>query len=479
MMQRLLAGLLVVATAALTLYFAALPPERPDALAYPELAFEPPVVEPVVLGNGIRLYLHEDHELPLVSITAMVGGGSIGDPVGKTGQGELFASLLAEGGAGELDPEAFADHLEKYAIDLSVGTDSYATVIDLSLLAEDLDLGLGVLDDLLRRPRFDAQRLEVLRRQMLESLRRQDDLPASIAQRALKQAVFGSHPFGREPNRATVSALTREDLVAFRRRHFVPDNLYLAISGDFDQHALVTRLQDRFATWAVHGYQADPLPPLPPRTESAVWLGDKDVPQATVLLGSVGVAKDNPDLQAVRLMNFILGGGGFNSRLMREIRSNRGLAYSVYSYYAIGRRLPGPFIAGGETAGKTTLEMVRLMLEEMERMREETVSAQELALAKESLVNSFVFAFDDPHAVLTQQMRLDFYDYPSDYLTSYRDRVNSVTAADIRRVAKTYLNPQRMAIVIVGRMQDFAEGAGSFGRPVRTLPTTVRQSNEE
>ncbi len=476
MIRRLLPAIVLLSVALAAIYLSVQPESRPDHLAFQPLAFDLPQVQPVQLPNGIRLYLHEDHELPLIEITAMVGGGDIIDPADKTGRGDLFAALLEAGGAGDRNPEAFAEYTERYAIDLSVGVDSYATVIAMSLLSGDMEIGIGILDDLLRRPRFDKQRLEVIRNQMLERIRRQDDLPAAIADRTLKKAVFGNHPFGRTPDRVTVGALTRDDLVAFHRRHFVPDNLYLAISGDFDRARLTERLQALFDSWPAAGFQPDPLPPLVGGAEPAVWLADKDVPQTTVQIGDIGIAKDNPDLQAVRVMNFILGGGGFNSRLMREIRSNRGLAYSVYSYYAVGRRLPGPFVAGGETASASTLEMVSLMLQEMERMRSEPVTREELALAKESLVNSFVFAFTDPHAVLTQQMRLDYYDYPRDYLASYRDRVNAVTVEDVQRVAVKYLDPRQLAIVLVGRTNDLA-GTELFGRPVQRVaaPLSIKQ----
>ncbi len=472
MIRRLLPAIVLLSAALAAIYLTLQTVSRPDHLAFPPLTFELPVVEPLHLPNGLRLYLHEDHELPLIEITAMIGGGNITDPANKTGRGELFAALLEAGGAGDRGPEAFADYTERYAIDLSVDVDTYATVIDMSLLSGDMEVGIGILDDLLRRPRFDNQRLEVIRNQMLEGIRRQDDLPAAIADRALKQAIFGAHPFGRTPDRDTVGALSRDDLMAFYRRHFVPDNLYLAISGDFDRVALASRLQELFSDWPAASYQPDSLPPLVAGSEPAVWLADKDVPQTTVQIGGPGIAKDNPDLQAVRVMNFILGGGGFNSRLMREIRSNRGLAYSVYSYYAIGRRLPGSFVAGGETASASTLEMVQLMLQEMGKMRSEPVSPAELTLAKESLVNSFVFAFTDPHAVLTQQMRLDYYDYPADYLATYRDRVNAVTVEDVQRVAGKYLDPQQLAIVLVGKTADLADNE-LFGRPVHRISVPV------
>ncbi len=447
---------------------------RPDRLAFVPLEFNVPEIEPVVLENGIRVYLFEDPELPLVELTAMVGAGSIHDPAGKVGQGGLFAGLLQKGGAGERTPREFEEFLESLAIDFGVSTDAYMTTVDLSLLQEDVDAGLAILDDVLRRPRFDAERLELLRKQTLEGIRRRDDDPDSVAGRALDRAIYADHPLGREATTETVSAIGREDLIGFHRQQFAPDNLWLAISGDFDRQAMLERVTAMFAGWRPAGYRPLPLPELPQSLPPAVWLGEKDIPQTTIRLGHLGVSKDNPDLQAVRVMNFILGGGGFNSRLLREIRSNRGLAYSTYSYFMVGRRLPGAFVAGSETKSASTMEVVRLMLAEMERIRTEPVGEEELSLARESLVNSFVFAFADSHQVLTQQMRLDFFDYPKAYLRTYRDKIAALTRQDILRAAQTYLHPEKLAIVLVGRSADFDAPPDSLGLPVKEIP--LRQS---
>jgi len=446
---------------------------RPDELTFAPLEFSVPEVAPVTLANGIRVYLLEDPELPLVEITAMVGGGSLSDPAEKDGRSALFAALLQKGGAGERGPAAFEEYLESLSMDFAVDNDPYTTTVDLSLLAEDLDQGLSILDDVLRRPRFDAGRFELLRNQALEGIRRQDDDPDSIASRALDRAIFAAHPFGRSSTVESVTAITRDDLLTFHRRHFAPDNLWLAISGDFDRDAMLTKLETVFGGWPVTGYVGEALPDLVDSLEPAVWVAEKDVPQTTIRLGHVGIDKDNPDLQAVRVMNYILGGGGFNSRLLREIRSNRGLAYSTYSYFMVGRRLPGPFIAGSETKSASTLEVVRLMLAEIERIRTEPVSADELALAKESLINSFVFAFNDTHQILTQQVRIDYFDYPDDYLQTYRARIAALTRDDILRAAKKYLQPDKLAIILVGRTSEFDGSPEALGRPVKNIPLQV------
>lgn len=443
---------------------------RPDDLVFSPLQLVVPEIEPVVLPNGVRLYLAEDRELPLIRLTGMVGIGSINDPAAREGQSALFAALLEDGGAGARGPIALEEYLEDLAINFSVGIDSYATTINLSMLSEDLDAGLTILDDVLRRPQFNSDRLKLLRRQSIEALRRQNDSPQSIASRAFNAAVYGDHPFGRTPTIATVNTVERKHLVDFHDKHFVPENFWLAISGDFDKQVMTQRIRALLADWEKRDYESTTIPALPDMPDPAIWLADKDIPQTTVMIGGVGISKDNPDMLPVRVMNAILGGSGFNSRLMREIRSNRGLAYSVYSYYMIGRRLPGSFIASGESKNASAMLMTTLMLDEMATIRTELVSEEELKLAKESRVNSFVFAFTDSHDVLTQQMRLDYYGYPEGYLQTYREKVMAITREDVLRVAKEYLRPEKMAIVLVGRPDGYAAVAEELQLPIQVVP---------
>lgn len=444
-------------------------PVRPDQLNFPALSYAIPKIEPILLPGGVRLYLKEDHELPLVEVTAMVGGGSINDPEVKTGLGELFAATLRTGGAGSRDAESFDRELARMAAELSVGTDSHATNIGLSIRGEDLNRGLGLLADLLRRPRFDQKRLDLARRQIIEGIRRRNDEPESIAHRALMSAIYPNHPLGREAGIESVSAVIRDDLLAFHQRYFQPSNLSLGISGDFDRKELLALLNQLFGDWPSRDFKSLPVPALNPPAAPAVRVANKAVPQTTILFGQLGISKDNPDLHALKVMNYILGGGGFNSRLMREVRSNRGLAYSVYSYYQIGRILPGVFFAGSETKSSSTLEVVRLMREQMEKIRTAVVSEAELRVAKDSLINSFVFAFTDAHEVIEQQMRLDFYGYPPEYLQSYRDKVSIVTAADVQRVTQQYLDPARQTLVLVGDSGSFDGSVEALGMPVQNI----------
>ncbi|ALC17062.1 putative Zn-dependent peptidase [Desulfuromonas soudanensis] len=442
---------------------------RPDQLSFPPLVFHPPEVERLELPNGIRLYLKEDAELPLLEVTAMIGAGSIGDPPGRTGEGMLYAAALRTGGAGSRSPDEVDRMLERLAADFSAGSDDYATTLELSLQSGDLDAGLGLLADVLLKPGFAPERLELARKQAIEGVRRQNDDPGSIASRALMKALYGDHPLGRTPTVETLSAVDRNDLLDFHRSYVHPDNLWLAISGDFDRAALLETLHRLFGDWPRVPFTPQAIPPLTGSPRGALLVAPKEIPQTTILLGEIGIDKSAPDQYAVRVMNYILGGGGFNSRLMSEIRSDRGLAYSVYSYYQIGRLLPGPFVAGCETKSASTVEVVQLMRRIMEEMRSEPVAEHELHLARESLVNSFIFAFDDSHDVVTQAMRLDYYGYPEGYLETFRDRVAAVTAADVLAAARARLHPETQTLVLVGDQAALEAVPAALGRPVEII----------
>ncbi|MDY0269645.1 M16 family metallopeptidase [Trichloromonas sp.] len=444
-------------------------PVRPDQLSFAPLKFEVPRIEPVTLANGIRLYLHEDHELPLVEISVTTGSGGIVDPPEKTGLADLLAVLLRTGGAGDFSPEAFDRELERMAADFTAAADTYTTQLALSLRRDDLRAGLEMLHDVLSRPKFDAGRLELARRQAIELVRRQDDDPGALASRELMRALYGEHPLGRSPSVAGLESIRREDLVARHRRDLAETPLWIGISGDFASAEVTRLMTEIFADRTGGAGSRAPVPPLVAAEAPALWLAEKEIPQSTILLGEVAIDKDNPDVPAVRVMNFILGGGGFNSRLMREVRSNRGLAYSVYSYYDIGRRLPGPFVAGCETRNGATAEVITLIRGIMTDLRETPVTDEELRIARESLINSFVFAFSDSHQVVNQQMRLDYYDYAPDYLQTYRDRIAAVTVADVQRVARLYLHPDRQQLVLVGNPAEFDAAPESLGLPVKKL----------
>jgi len=442
---------------------------RPEQLTFPPLDFHFPEVAQQQLDNGMKVYLKEDHELPLVELTVMVEGGSIYDPADKAGLSQFFARSLSTGGTQQSSPEKLEAELEAMAAELSVSSSLYGYEIDMSLNREDLERGIEILAELLRQPRFDNKRMELVRTQMLEQIKRQNDDPGSIASRLLKKEIYQDHPLGAYPTQSGVESFKRDDLLQLHQRYFQPQNVWLAVSGDVSTNELLGSLKLQFGDWTMGETFLRQFALPPTGSAGKVFLVDKKIPQTTILLGQPGIEKNNPDMFAVQVANYILGGGGFNSRMMREIRSDRGLAYSVYSYFQIGRQLPGLFVAGSETKCESTIEVVQLLKQLIEEICENPVSADELRLAKECLINSFIFAFEDSHSIVNRKLRFEYYNYPDEYLETYRQKLAAVTVADVQRVAREYLHPDQLQIVLVGDSEQYRDKIATLGFPVETV----------
>jgi zinc protease len=444
-------------------------PQTPDDLDFPDLGFSPRPVETLDLENGIRLFLLEDKELPLVQVTALIGAGSISTSKEKVGFEDLFGATWRSGGAGSRSANELDEFLDYLAINMSTSMGPYSSQIDMSLRSQDLAEGVSVLADMLIRPKFTKERLELARLNSQERVRRQNDNPSSISSRLLMESLYPDNYLGYSPTQETLASISREDLVVFHQKYFAPNNVWLAVSGDFDRSQLLQELQKELGSWDVQDIPKQTIPELFKADSGKIMVVDKDLTQTTIVVGDLGVTKDHPDQYAVRVMNYILGGGGFNSRMMREIRSNRGLAYSAYSYFQVGRRLPGPFVAGTETKNESVFEVLGLIRQIMKEMQDRPVKEEELQLAKDSLINSFVFGFENPHSVVTRQMTLTFFDYPEDYLENYRANISKVTLGDIQRVARNFIGLSRQKIVLVGNLTGVSEKLGSFGLPVENV----------
>lgn len=438
---------------------------RPDELEFPPLEFKVSYPEIFHLNNGISVYFKEDHELPLLDVALLVAAGKASVPAEKSGLGELLAATLRSGGAGDLSAEQLDKQLEALAANLSVHVDSYTTRFDLSLLSEEMAAGMALFAKVVRSPRFDSQRLEIARQQLLEQIRRRSDHPGKLAQQQLMSTLYAGHPLGVFAGQTSVQSVDQADLRHFYQQYFSPRNCRIALSGAVSKKQARQLLERAFGDWQGDGRVASVAPLVAP-VGGGVQMIQRPLPQMTVLLGEIGIEKSNPDLYAVQVMNYILGGGGFNSRLMREIRSNRGLAYSVYSYFSVGRRLLGSFVAGCETKSSSVPEVIALLRDIMQQLRQSPVSAEELQLAKDSLINSFIFAFENSHAIAVRSMEQDFYGYPDGYLENYRQRLSEVTVADVQRVAQHYLHPQQQVLVLVGDEQQLPQPLERLGAPV-------------
>lgn len=441
---------------------------RPDQVGSEELKFTINYPEKFKLNNGIEVFFKQDSELPLIDVSVAVRAGKIGVPNKMAGLEKLVAKLLRNGGAGQWTAEQLDQQLEQLAAKVQVKASTYTIDFDLSVLREDGSLGVEVLAAMIQEPRFDTQRFVVNQQQLLESIRRRGDHAAQLAQQVLFSKLYADHPLANTSRHHTVAPLTRADVEHYYQRHFSPHHTRIVISGDLTAIEAKQWLEHSFGGW--QGALCDnEIPSFADSNPSGLVLIHRPLPQTTILLGEIGIEKSNPDLHAVQVMNYILGGGGFSSRLMREIRSNRGLAYSVYSYFSVGRCLLGPFIAGCETKNESVAEVVNLLRSEMETIRQQPITAQDLNQAKDSLINSFVFTFDNTHALAKRIMEQQMYGYPEDYLEEYRQRIAAVTIEDVQRVAVQYLHPDQQLLILVGDREALQPSLKQLGEAVEEI----------
>lgn len=425
----------------------------------------------VQLSNGMVIFLQQDRELPVLSGTAVVRGGGRDVDASKTGLIEVYSEVWRTGGTTARTGDELDDFLEMRAARVETGGDDDSTSISFDVLKESLDEVFPIWVDLLRNPAFREEKIELARRQINTGISRRNDSPGQIASREAARLLWGKDsPYARVAEYDTVAAVTREDLLAFHRRTVHPNNIIVGIVGDFDPKAMEARLRKAFGSWK-RGPQVE-TPDIVPRPSRGLFLVPKDdVTQSTIVMVHPGTRKDDPDYYALQIMNEILG-GGFSGRLVNRIRTQMGLAYSVGGGVGTGYDRPGAFQVSMGTRSDATLQAIDALYKEMEAIRAEPVTAEELSLARESLLNSYVFLIDSDEKILNQRMTLEFYGYPADFLERYRAGIETVTAADVQRVARKFVRPGELAVLVVGRPADFDRPLTSRGE-VTTLDITI------
>ena len=462
-MKRLIISILVLIALVATSFAADNGRANPRSMSFPPLRFDIPKAERVVLECGMPIYLLRDPELPIINITAMVRTGSVYEPAPLSGLASLTGSVMRSGGAGGLLPELMDDELEFMASSVESGIGADMGTVSLTSLTKNFSRTLRIFSDVLLRPDFSEKRVDIARKHLIEGLRRQNDDPKEIAGREIGRAIYAGHPLGDIATLESANAITRQGMVDFHRRFFRVDNMILAVSGDFDRTAMLRELNAAFGKSSA--LQATVLPDIPQPASgfaAEVIYGNKEVNQSVIRMGHLGITKDSPDLYAIRILDYILG-GSFTSRLTMEIRTNQGLAYNVGSHFDIGRRFTGSFIAETETKAESTAKAITLMKEIIAGMTKEPVTDQELNAAKEYIINSFMFGFTSPASIVTQRARLEYYGYAPDYLETYRDNISRVTKADVLTAARKHLKPEAFKLVVVGDATKFDKPLASFG----------------
>ena len=446
-----------------------------DQLKYPALpAFSLPKPTRTVLPNGLVVMVMEDHELPLVSVSARFRTGSLLEPADKIGVASLTGSQMRAGGTVALAPEALDRYLEGRAasIETSIGDDSGSA--GMSVLKQDFGEVLQVFSDVLRQPRFDPARLEVARRGIEASIARQNDDPNGIATREFRELMYGGDtPFARQVTYATVQSLTRDDLVAWHGKYLHPNQTIIAVHGDITSAEAVAAVTKVFGSWARGPKQVITLPE--PRAQAATGVYEAvkgDVAQSSIRVGHMATLKStHPDYYPVQVLNEVLS-GGFTSRLWAHIRTAKGLAYGVSGAVGSHYIRVAPFAMGTSTKTSTTAEAIEALIAEAKRIIAEPPSAAEIDRAKQSILNSFIFNSATTEQVLGQQVTYEYYGLPSDWLERYRAGIEKVTGADTARVAKQYIKPEQLAILVVGPTEGRDKPLSTFGT-VKTLDISI------
>ena len=443
-------------------------------LEYPKMGdIQIPEVQRVTLANGMQLFLLEDHELPLIRVSARIRAGSIYEPADKIGLAAITGTVMRTGGTTSKTGDELDEQLERIAasVETSIGLNSGSA--SMSVLTEDVDTGLSILADVLMNPAFREDKIQLAKILHRSVIARRNDNVGSIAYREYQKLIYGPESvYARHTEYATIGNIGRDDLVAFHKKYYQPNNVMLGVWGDFDAREMIKKIEKVFKEWEKADVRLPSVPEVQYKFRSTANVIRKDdVNQSNIYLGHIGGLRNDPDYFALIVMNRVLG-SAFTGRLFKNVRSRKGLAYSVFGNYSANYGFPGVFYVGCQTKSESTVYAIRAMAEEVKKMTESEVTDEELAVAKESYLNSFVFNFDTKGEIVRRLMTYEYFGYPADFLQKTKESIERVTKADVLRVARKHLRPDKVQILAVGRPQDFDEPLSVLG-PLREIDITI------
>jgi zinc protease len=420
------------------------------------------------LKNGIKVYLMEDHELPLVGGIALFKTGDRFEPAAKVGLANLMAEVMRTGGTAKHSADELNQLLEQRAAAVETGIGTTSGNVSFSALSEDLDPVFDLFTEVIREPIFAQDKLDFAKNQEQGGIARRNDEPESIATREFKKLIYGDRsPYSRTVEYQTLKNISRDDLLSFYQQYFHPNKMLLGIEGDFDSAKMRKLIEDKFGDWQpIKDLKDSPLPAVSQAKKGGLFfINQPQLNQSYVQMGHLGGTFKSPDYAALDVMNGVLN--GFGGRLFNNVRSRQGLAYTVYANWSPRYDYPGVFIAGGQTRSEATVAFIQAIRAEIERMSNEKITPEELAFAKDSTLNSFIFNFEDTSQTLSRLMRYEYYGYPEDFIFRYRHQVEAVTIDDVQRVAKTYLKPEEMVTLVVGNVDAIKPPLTSLGNSVK------------
>jgi zinc protease len=434
--------------------------------------FHPQQPKRIQLPNGMVIFLQEDHELPVIDGTMRIRGGARSEPAAKTGMLDMYAETWRTGGTKTQTGDDLDDYLEARAAKVETDDTFDSTTIGFSCLKADFDDVFKVFNDLLHNPEFREDKIDLARKEFDDNISRRNDDPDSILARFQPQLAYGKdNPYARSQEYATVAAITRQDLLDWHKAHVSPNNIIFGIAGDFDSTAMEAKLRAAYASWAKGA--ADKAPVIEFASEKpGYYLAKKtDVNQSNIAMLGLGIKRDNPDFFAVTVFNEAFA-GGFSSRLFKNVRTVKGLAYGVGGSIGSAFDHPGMLRFVTATKSESTLDTINAIYEEMDKLKTDPINDDEIKRAKDSIMNSFVFNYDTPEKVLREQMAYEFYGYPADFLDRFHAGIEKVTREDVARIIPKYLHKDQLAVLVVGNPADFPKPLSTLG-PVTEEDLTI------
>jgi len=444
-------------------------------LKYPELKpIKIPDVATFTLSNGIKLYLLENHELPVIRGSALVRTGNLFDPPDRVGLAGITGTVMRSGGTHDKTGDQLDEQLENIAASVEASIDESFGQASFSCLKENTDEVLGVFHDVLAAPAFRQDKIDLAKNEIRSAISRRNDDPHGIVEREFASIVYGKDtPYGWQEEYATIDRISREDIVNFHGRYFFPANVMLAVTGDFSTADMKAKLEKRFADWTVQQPPVPPFPPVKNKQQPGIFLATKtDVTQTFLAIGHLGGEFRDKDYPALEVMADILG-GGFQSRLLQKVRTKLGYAYEISASWGANYDHPGLFQIASSTKSATTTDTIKVIEEEIEKIRTSEVNPEELESAKQTVANSFVFNFDTLSKTLNRMLRYDYYGYPRDFIHQYQHAVEAVTRADVLRGARERVEVKNLTIVAVGNPAEFGKPLATLGLPVASIDLTI------
>lgn len=435
-------------------------PKHPSQLHYRPMDYQPP--KPldfrVELPNGMIVYIREDHTLPTFDATAIIRTGTIYDPQDKIGLAAMTGAVLRMGGTNTIPGDSLDEKLDFLGGSITSTIGSTSGRFTLSVLAKDTDEGLKLFADVLMNPAFEEAKMKIYKDRAIDAIKNRNDNPRTVLDREFNKLLYADHPLVWEETKMSIDDISRQDLLDFHARYFAPNNIILAVAGDFNRADAMQKVEAAFKGWTRKKINFPKIPNVRVENRPGVFMIQKDINQGYIDIGHLGIKDTNPDLFAINLMNFILGGGSFTSRITSRVRSDEGLAYNTGSRFVTEHDFPGTFAGYVQTKSATVQYAISLILKEFSRIQKEPVTDEEMATAKNYYLDSFPDQFSSAIGTMTAFANLEYNGFPWDYYDRYRARYSAVTKQDVMRVAQKYIKPAEMSIFIVGDIEKCKAG---------------------